>query len=855
MNARPVPTVIATVACLLSTSALTRLFEGVLWWFGPVLVATTVAVGTGVASRLLRLPAAAEILLSLVGLIGTVTVLSARSTALLGFLPTATTVETLHTLISAGGSDISRLAAPVPARPGLVVLTVIGVYLLVMIVDLIVVKFDHPTLGGLPLLALYAVSAAILPGGVGVVPFLLGAVSFIALLLLDGRLAYERWGRTVSDQRRAGVEMFGGRIAVGALGVAVTALVAAIVVPLGLPSLDGEGLVSRKGGSGAGDGPSSASVVQPIVSVSQQLHASTEVSLLRLRSDEPKYLRLTALENFDGQLFTLRALNATREDRVSEGLPKPRTGGATQSVRAEVAVTGRFNELYLPVPGIPIRIEGLTGDWRLASPTGTIFSTRTSTANAHYQVDAVVPNPTSAQLQAATGPIPDSLGVATALPDNLDPQLRQLTKAVTAGARTPYEKVYAIQEYLRGPQFTYDLRGAPTTQEGALSQFLFDTHRGYCEQFASAMTVMVRILGLPARVAIGFVPGERQSDGSYVITNRQAHAWPEVWFPSIGWISFEPTRRSDGTTSAPSYAPAGPEDPDNDAALPEEQAQAEPQAVPEPVPVPDTSTPAPGDDPTAMGAARSGDDASTSTEIPSWVVWLCAALPVLGLLAVPAIIRIRRRRVRLRPAEDDPPDPSGATVERVHDAWAELLDVAADLGIMIRPNDSPRAGVARLTAYLDAEPTTAQAPGSGPEPSAWQSGGSEPPTTYPQARAALARLASAEERARYAPPEMAAPPSVADLSEDVVLATTTLLALAPRARRMLARIAPASVLRRAAPASARGRSRMGRGGGKDDGPATPTTVQNEDNQDNQDWLDAVRDGPPSAAATAPRPVP
>ncbi|MCM3926030.1 DUF3488 and transglutaminase-like domain-containing protein, partial [Frankia sp. AiPs1] len=658
------PTVVAAAACLLSTSALSRLFDGTLWWMRPVVIAVAVAVATATLGRLLRLPVAAAVLLSLAGLVGTVTVLCARGTALLGVVPTAGTVRTLRALIAGGSSDISRLAAPVPHRPGLVVLTVIGIYLVVMVVDLIVVTLDRPALGGLPLLALYAVSAAILPGGVGTVPFLLGAASFVALLLLDGRLAFGRWGRTVSDAGRGNGEReaFGGRLTVNALGVALAALLVAVAVPLGLPSLDGEGLVSRKGGYGAGDGPSSASVVQPIVSVSQQLHASKQVPLLSVRSQTPRYLRLTALENFDGQLFTLRALNATRDNRVSEGLPKPRLGGTTAQVSADIAVTTRFNELYLPVPGIPTKIKGLTGDWRLAAPTGTIFSTRTSTVGVHYQVDATAPNPTRAELEAATGPTPADLAVDTSLPDNLDPRLRQLVESITRNARTPYEKVYAIQQHLRGPLFTYDLTGAPTTQEGALAEFLFESHRGYCEQFASAMTVMVRMLHLPARVAIGFVPGEQQADGSYLITNRQAHAWPEVWFPSIGWVSFEPTRRSDGATAAPSYAPAGLDDPDGAAAPAGQESESGAQPLPEPVPVPVPSAGASPDDPTATHPPTAGEDTDSSPGIPTWTIWLCATVvPVTALLVTPAIIRFRRRRARLRPgrpgggAGADPP--------------------------------------------------------------------------------------------------------------------------------------------------------------------------------------------------------
>ncbi|WP_313949609.1 transglutaminase domain-containing protein, partial [Frankia sp. AvcI1] len=372
----------------------------------------------------------------------------------------------------------------------------------------------------------------------------------------------------------------------------------------------------------------------------------------------------------------------------------------------------------------------------------------------------------------------------------------------------------------RGPLFTYDLTGAPTTQEGALAEFLFESHRGYCEQFASAMTVLVRLLGLPARVAIGFVPGEQQADGSYLITNRQAHAWPEVWFPSVGWVSFEPTRRSDGATAAPSYAPAGIDDPDGAAAPPGQESESGAQPLPEPVPMPVPSAGANPEDPTATHSPTAGQDTDTSPGIPAWVIWLCATVPpVAALLATPAIIRFRRRRARLRAGRPEAgagtagagaPGRTGAQgVDQVHDAWAELLDVASDLGITIRVSDSPRAGVARLTAYLDAEPAPARRSDpavdrqADPEAAAQPTDPEADPTpaarSYPQAREALARLAAAEERARYAPPELAAPPPHAEVRRDVAIASGTLWAVAPRTRRIMARLAPPSVFRRREP--------------------------------------------------------
>lgn len=89
-------------------------------------------------------------------------------------------------------------------------------------------------------------------------------------------------------------------------------------------------------------------------------------------------------------------------------------------------------------------------------------------------------------------------------------------------------------------EFTYDLT-APATDDGHPIEVFLETRLGFCEQFASTFAVMARALGVPSRVAVGFTPGELDADGSYRVTGKNSHAWPEIWFDDIGWIPFEPT--------------------------------------------------------------------------------------------------------------------------------------------------------------------------------------------------------------------------------------------------------------------------------------------------------------------------
>jgi transglutaminase-like putative cysteine protease len=127
-----------------------------------------------------------------------------------------------------------------------------------------------------------------------------------------------------------------------------------------------------------------------------------------------------------------------------------------------------------------------------------------------------------------------------------------LANRITANADTPAAKAAAIQAYLRGNQFTYSTEPLPGSGYEALQNFLLQDRRGYCEQFASAMAMMARVIGIPSRVSVGFLPGERDEEG-WKVSIRDMHAWPELYFANFGWVRFEPTPAS-VTGSAPSWS-------------------------------------------------------------------------------------------------------------------------------------------------------------------------------------------------------------------------------------------------------------------------------------------------------------
>lgn len=169
-----------------------------------------------------------------------------------------------------------------------------------------------------------------------------------------------------------------------------------------------------------------------------------------------------------------------------------------------------------------------------------------------YLTRSVVKSPTIFELQQAGEEYPDwVLERYLDLPEDLPARIVALAVSISADAPAPYDKAEQITAYLR-QNIVYD-EIVPVLPPGAnaLERFLFDWQRGYCNYYASAQVVMLRAVGVPARLAVGYAQGER-SGANYVVRSKDAHAWPEVYFPGIGWVEFEPTGNQE-----PLFRPSG----------------------------------------------------------------------------------------------------------------------------------------------------------------------------------------------------------------------------------------------------------------------------------------------------------
>ncbi len=693
-----------------TTSALTlRPLLADLAWVIPVLVAVVAVVLTGVVVRQLTVlwPVTAAAQAAVLGVV--LTVLFARDQALWGVLPGPGALTRLGDGLAEGAQVIGTSAPPAPTTPGMVLLVTLGIGVVGLLVDLVAVTLQRPAAAGLALLAVYCVPAAVLADGISWVYFVIAAVGYLVLISADGADRIEAWGRVLGAgaagrQPRVGTPLQGGR------RVALVALAVAVLVPVITPGV-GERLLSTGDGPGEGRGSGRINVINPILTLRQNLSARSDTPVITYSTTvpDPEPLRIATDDYFDGERWAPSTGPISRRQRVQDGLPDPPGLGAAVTVdryRTSIRV-GNLSQTYLPLP-YPTRLVEIDGDWLYEETSLNVVGDGQRTENTSYTAEHLVVSPTADQLAAAPRAPAVVREQFTALPDGLPVEIGTIAARV-AGDGSDYEQALALQDYLRDSGgFAYDeqVTGNPGDDSGedAVLAFL-KAKRGYCVQFASAMAVMARTLGIPSRVAVGFLPGTKVGD-DYEITLRDAHAWPELYFEGVGWTRFEPTPAA-RVANVPGYAePAG-------------ANEGEPEATPSA-----SVSAAPSAQASAQTRPSGVDEAVPVGGEPSRSFWqmlpkrLLAVLALLALFAaVPMIASTLARRRRWRTARSP-----GLVAEA---AWDELRDGLGDLGVSWARSWTPRAMSHRLSTDHHL-------------------GGEE--------QAALARLVGDVEEARYAPP-------------------------------------------------------------------------------------------------------
>ncbi|WP_431893273.1 transglutaminaseTgpA domain-containing protein [Nonomuraea sp. bgisy101] len=765
------------VATLAVSLTLYPLFDGGAWLWGSLGAVLAVSAAGVLASRL-TLPGWAAPLLGLVALGVYLTAAYAGDKAWVLVVPTKESAVALLKLLATGFADIQRYAAPVPDEPPIAMLTTAGVGLIAIVVDLFVTRLRRAALAGLPLLALFTVPAAVLPDPIGWPAFILGALGFTSLLIADGRERVGHWGRAVLVRRsraadegvQESADTRGLRLSGKRIGF--TAIALAVLLPALLPTLEPDPLFGfGVGGSGKGRG-NSISIPDQVADLRGRLQLPENNTVLSYTSsdDTPRYLRIYSLDVFDGRRWTMNELKGRPENRVDQGPLPPPPGLAssmkTTRVETDIQVSEDITPLqFLPLP-YPPQLVRAEGDWRADVDSLMVFSSGDVAGGLRYQVVSTEPEASADQLDAA----PKTVDPAVAerylkLPD-LPPQIRQLAQRVVKDSKSPYEAAVNLQRFFTTTGgFTYSLatQGHDTD---ALRSFLEQTRAGYCEQFASAMAVLARSIGIPARVAIGYTGGTK-IEGRWEVRTHDSHAWPELYFEGVGWLAFEPTpagSAGQGTARVPDYSLPRP-------------AETTPSSDPS------TSAADGGDTPSSAPNSRDrlreldpeGIYSGSVTPVETTPLWVTIALAVAGLLVIlliPALVRlvIRNRRVRtLTWKVSGPSDEVTARAEKVDAsvaaAWAELDDVLCDYGMARVPSETPRALARRLTQQHE----------FGAEPAA-----------------AISTIASAVERLLFARD----PGEIAPMRRELRTVRRALAATVSRTRRVRAALLPPSTLLR-----------------------------------------------------------
>ncbi|WP_030239946.1 transglutaminaseTgpA domain-containing protein [Streptomyces sp. NRRL S-350] len=761
MTTRAKLTVYSALATALASLCLLPLLTTRSWLTHAVLVITVLAgVGAGLRrSPLYRwtVPIGQLLVLLLLLLLG--------FAGAGGVLPGPATMRVLDHVFTSGLNDIQQYAIPAPPTPGLRLILVSAVGLIAVAVDTVAVTYRRSALAGLPLLALYSVGNGLAGDHGSWFWFALAAAGYLLLLFAEGQDRVSRWGRVFRGTPRGTVSS--SQVRPGGQQVGVLALAVAMVLPVVLPHWGFGLLHSASGGpAGKGSGRGVATSLDPLVSLEAAITKPTDAELLTYTLDstlaDQIYLRTGSLDQFDG---TNWRLGSTTVNDLPDPLPAPEglRNPNVPRIEGDFQVSDRLENSWLPLPYPAASVQVPNrGDWKLDPVTRTVVpSNEKAIRGLRYHANALDLRPTANELRLAPSAPQAVRDRYTVVPSDLPPVVSERARAVTSGAQNDYDRAMALVKWFTGPDFTYDTTVSAGTGSNAIAVFLQD-RRGFCVHFASTMAAMARVLKIPARVAVGFTPGDNKGGNVYSVTGRMYHAWPELYFTGYGWLRFEPTpsrgipTRYTETASAPTTAPT-------------QQATAAPQTA--------SAAPAPsaGSDCAAKqrqlgDCGPKGKTAAKAAE-ESWLLsgqvlgTLAAVLAVIALLLTPMLWRtaVRRRRLgrggRRRPGGDGPLEPTDAQVLA---AWDELIDSAWDLGIPPDESRTPRSAARRITEKADLDADSAAAAG---------------------------RLALATERVLYAPPGQSGP---APLTADVHTARRGLRASVSRAGRTRALLLPPS---------------------------------------------------------------
>jgi transglutaminase-like putative cysteine protease len=677
MISRAVDALVAALATIAAVFGLTTLTENATWLGRAVWICLAVA-AAGLVMRQLTSVRALVVLGQLVATTWVLVVMFAADRLWYG-LPGPGAWERMGQLVSECVAVMQRYAAPIPATEGVQLVFVAGVAGLAILVDFLAITEESPGVAGLPLLAAFLTAAANSGSSLSPWYFVIAAVMWLVLVARQGRGRVQRWSTTVASLRTPSSEvevenqvMWGYGNVARQLGVA--AIIAAVVLPAVVPHLptryilDGLGRGDNSVGRGGRVGfNSTVDLTRSLQSGDDNIAVTYTTS-----APSPPPLRILVSSTYVGGTWPARPVNAPTQQLTQATV-----------ISSQVPVTDRqlhVESNYVSSPHIasvpPVVSVDFGGQgWYADAATGDLYaSDRPDSYSVTYrEVDV-----TSDQLQAgipgaSSGRGNPEVQASTTVDASIAAQLDQVTDQVTSGSTSTYAAAIAIQKWLRSDGgFSYNLQLPESVLDESGQQITDPILRflkskvGYCVQFATTMVMMARAKGIPARMALGYLPG-RQENGLYTVRNSDAHAWPELYFPGAGWLRFEPTPAV-RTGAAPLYT--------TPAATPAPSATTAPQTDSDATGSATSTARDPGapevTGPAAVQAGSFGDQVREWFRDPWHLLLLAVFLGLLGSLVLPLTAYLVNRRRRSRAATPG---------ELAEAQWDELVSRLGDLGV------------------------------------------------------------------------------------------------------------------------------------------------------------------------------
>lgn len=439
------------------------------------------------------------------------------------------------------------------------------------------------------------------------------------------------------------------------IAAVVAASTAGTVAPR-LPGADAEPLYDSRGSKG-----SVTEILSPLVDIGANLRNRGSRELFVVESDDGgHYWRLTGLNVFDGRSWEVG------DEQLQQLGDRSGESSYPVTVSRQTITIAALGGNLVPAAYRPVWVSPDDVVWAPDSQSLVLPDSELK-ADDQIAIDTEVVRPDADLLRGlGNSQIDEAL---LQVPDEVPAIVGTTAAEVVSGTTTAYDAAIALQDWFR-TQFAYDDTVDYSNDVEAMVAFL-EARRGFCQQFAGTFAVMARSLGLPARVAVGFTPGDLGDDGKFHVYGRNAHAWPEVWFDGVGWVAFEPTpgRGNGDTTTYTGIAAQQDESANPDGTV----DTTVPTSTPGTAPVdesptmgtePDDTTPVPAD-PAASGRAGGG-----GAGLPLGLVILLGlvALAIAWMLVAPRVVRAVVHR------HDD------TSTDKVVSAWRHSLGVLALAG-------------------------------------------------------------------------------------------------------------------------------------------------------------------------------